>query len=147
VIGGHLPLELMAARSKDAAVWLESASAYPAGVRLRLDIRWRAEVQSTVMRVAAWPYQRRTAEELPGEVFRAGIELADGSKATWFGPGVGNVTTTAARSLDERPRRPVLLGGAGGGGALHWSHDLWLWPLPPEGRLQSSANGLRSGST
>jgi hypothetical protein len=133
LIGGHVALGLMAARSDDAVVWLESAAAYPAGVQLRIDVRWRAEVQSKVMRGAS-PQALRAGEELPAELFRAGVEFADGSKATWLGPGGGSVAVAAR--LDERPKGPLLRSGAGGGGDRRWSQDLWLWPLPKEGPLQ-----------
>ena len=72
VVGGVEPLELIAARSEDAVVWLESATAYPAGVELRMEVRWRAQVQNLVMRAAAWPHERLAGGELPAEVFRAG---------------------------------------------------------------------------
>jgi hypothetical protein len=132
VLGSVVALGLIAARSKDAAVWLESATAYPTGVEFRIDVRWRAEVHSLVMRAAT--RQLWAGEELPAELFRAGFALADGSKATWLGPSGGAVAT--ATRPDERPKGPVLLAGAGGGGSRRWSQDLWLWPLPPEGRLQ-----------
>jgi hypothetical protein len=85
-----------------------------------------------VMRAATG--QLWAGEELPAELFRAGFALADGSKATWPGPSGGAVPT--ATRPDERPKGPVLLAGAGGGGSRRWPQDLWLWPLPPEGRLQ-----------
>jgi hypothetical protein len=78
--------------------------------------------------------QLRAGEELPAELFRAGFALADGSKATWLGPSGGAVAI--ATRLDERPKGPLLRSGAGGGGSRRWSQDLWLWPLPPEGRLE-----------
>jgi hypothetical protein len=40
-----------------------------------------------------------------------------------------------AGRMPERPTGPLLLAGAGAGGDRRWSQDLWLWPLPPEGRL------------
>jgi hypothetical protein len=133
LIGGLVTLELMAGRSEDAAVWLESATAYPGGVQLRIDIRWRAEVQDRVLRGARLPRELRPGEKLPDELFRAGIELEDGSKATWLGPG--GVTVAEAHRLDEKPSGPLLRSGSGGGGDRRWSQDLWLWPLPAAGRL------------
>jgi hypothetical protein len=134
VLGGLVALGLVAARSKDAAVWLESATAYPTGVQFRLGLRWRAEVQGLGMRGAAWHAELRAGEELPAELFRAGFELSDGSKATWLGAGGGAVAMSMRP--DERPKGPVLRSGGGGGGGRRWSEDLWLWPLPPEGRLE-----------
>jgi hypothetical protein len=70
---------------------------------------------------------------VPAELFRAGFALADGSKTTRLGAGAA---VEIATRLDERPKGPVLRPGAGEGGNRRWSQDLWLWPLPPEGRLE-----------
>jgi hypothetical protein len=102
---------------------------------VRIDVRWRAEVQGLVMR-AARQHELPPGRELPAELFRAGFQLADGSKATWLGPGGGAGAVAIATRPDERPKGPVILSGAGGGGSRRWSQDLWLWPLPPEGRLE-----------
>lgn len=136
LVGGVVALRLLAARSEDAAVWLESAVAYPTGVEFRLDVRWQPQVQGLVMRGAgpAWPRDQPVGEELPADQFRAGIELADGAKATWLGPGRG--VAAFAQRVDESPPGPLLVPGAGGGGSRRWSQHLWLWPLPPPGRLQ-----------
>jgi hypothetical protein len=133
VLGGLVALGLTAAHSENAAVRLELATAYPTGVQFRIDIRWRAQVQSVSMS-AAWDQELRPGQDLPADLFRAGFQLADGSKATWLGAGRGAV----ARALrpDVRPKGPVLWPGAGGGGSRCWSQDLWLWPLPPEGRME-----------
>lgn len=134
VLGGLVALGLIAARSEDAVVGLESAAAYPTGVQFRIDVRWRAEVQNLVMRGATRQHELQAGQDLPAELFRAGFELADGSKATWLGPG-GSTVAMAIR-LDQRPPGPVLRPGAGGGGSRRWAQDLWLWPSPPEGRLE-----------
>jgi hypothetical protein len=133
VLGGVVALGLIAARSENAAVCLVLATAYPMGVQFQIDVRWRAEVTSISMS-AAWDQELRPGQELPAELFRAGFQLADGSKATWLG-AAGRAGTTRLRP-DVRPRGPVLWPGAGGGGTRDWSQDLWLWPLPPEGRLE-----------
>jgi hypothetical protein len=133
VLGGVVALGLIAARSKDAAVWLESATAFPTGVQFRIEVRWRAEVQNLAMR-AATRHVLPAGEELPPELFRAGFELPDGSTATWLG-AAGAVAAISLRP-DERPKGPVLRPGGGGGGNRRWSQDLWPWPLPPEGRLE-----------
>jgi hypothetical protein len=36
---------------------------------------------------------------------------------------------------DEPPQAPLLLQRGGGGGGGRWSHDVWVWPLPPSGPL------------
>jgi hypothetical protein len=133
VLGGAVALGLIAARSEDAAVCLVLATAHPTGVQFLIDLRWRAEVKGIAMH-AAWDQEPRPGQELPPELFRAGFQLADGSKATWLAAA----RRAAAKSLRPavRPKGPVLRPLAGGGGDLRWSQDLWLWPLPPEGRLE-----------
>ncbi len=133
VLGAAVALDLIAARSENAAVCLESATAYPTGVQFRIDVRWRAEVKSISMS-AAWDQELRPSQDLPAGLFRAGFQLADGSKATWLGAS-WRAGATRLRP-DVRPNGPVLWPGAGGGGSRRWEQDLWLWPLPPEGRLE-----------
>jgi hypothetical protein len=55
------------------SIWLESATAYPAGVELRMEVWWRAQVQNLVMRAGTWPHERQAGGELPAELFRAGV--------------------------------------------------------------------------
>jgi hypothetical protein len=66
--------------------------------------------------------------ELPPEVFRFGVEYADGRKAT----NLGNPFPVG----DEQPTGPVLMERGGGGGGRSWSFGYWLWPLPPPGPLR-----------
>jgi hypothetical protein len=133
ILGGAVALGLIAARSENAAVSLESAIAYPTGVQFRIDVRWRAEMKSISMS-AAWDQQLRPGQDLPAELFRAGFQLADASKATWLGASWRAGATRL--QPDVRPKGPVLWPGAGGGASRRWFQDLWLWPLPPEGRLE-----------
>ena len=58
MLGGVVALGLVAARSKEAAVRLESATAYPNGVQFRLDVRWRDHERSVGMSGARY-YARR----------------------------------------------------------------------------------------
>jgi hypothetical protein len=141
VVGGLVALGLIAARSEDAAVWLESAAVYPSGVQFRLDVRWRAEVQRLAMRAATRP-ELLAGGKLPGELFRAGFALDDGSKATWLGTGGGAVAI--AIRPNQRPKAPVLRPLGGGGGNRRWSQDLWLWHCRPKGGWSLSASGQRS---
>ena len=66
--------------------------------------------------------------EIPDEMLRFGVEFADGRRATKTG-GRG------ARRADTEPAGPVLNGGSGGGGGGRWRAAMFLWPLPPPGRL------------
>jgi hypothetical protein len=64
---------------------------------------------------------------LPDELFRFGVQFADGSKAT-------NLAEMHFR-LGERPKRPVLQRGGGSSGEARADVAYWVWPLPPPGPL------------
>jgi hypothetical protein len=60
------------------------------------------------------------------ELFRFGVQLADGSKAVY---------EEATPFGDQEPAGPVLASAGGGGGGRSWNFAVWLWPLPPPGPL------------
>lgn len=135
-MGGVVALELLAAHSEKAAVWIEAATAYPSGVEFEIEVRWRPEVFEIVQRGAPWHYQPSLESELPDALFRAGFELADGSKVTTLATGLSAPAPVAIEGqVDQEPGGPVLMPRGGSGGGQSWSHGLWLWPLPPEGPL------------
>ena len=77
-------------------------------------------------------------------MLRFGIEFADGSKATNTAdqPLVNLARGTTHTSIGSpasnappTPEGPVLQMGGGGGGAGNWRQNIWVWPLPPPGRL------------
>jgi len=70
--------------------------------------------------------RHRRGGTLPPDLFRFGVQVSDGAKATNLGgPAV----------FDGAPAGPVLMQGGGGGGGHSWHSDFWLWPLPPPGPL------------
>jgi hypothetical protein len=131
--GGVVALGLIAARSDQAVVLLESATAYPTGVEFRVRVSWREQARDIAVHGAPWHHELHAGEELPDQLFRVGIQLADGSKATSLGSGLGAVALLTPGG--GSPPGPVLLARGGGGGSSSWSQDLWLWPLPPPGDL------------
>ena len=95
--------------------------------------------------------RRRAGGGLPDELFRAGVQFADGSKATSLESGLdmpiavayGEEQTAGGgavvgaddeESEEQVPQGPVLM-SRGGGGGQRYSQSFWLWPLPPEGSL------------
>jgi hypothetical protein len=135
-MGGVAALGLVVGRSQQAAVWIESATAYPSGVEFGLEVRWRPEVFDVVSRGAPWHYRPSEGGELPDELFRAGFGFADGSKVTTLASGLGAAAPAVVEgALGREPEGPLLTPRGGGGGGQSWSHGLWLWPLPQEAPL------------
>jgi hypothetical protein len=151
VLGGVVPLELLLARSNKAAVVIESATVYPTGMEFVIDVRWRERSEEWLFPEGFERRRRRAAGGLPDELFRSGVQFADGSKATSLGSGldmplaVGHGEEEAAEggtiaAVDDeeseeesKPSGPVLAVHRAGGGGQRYSQSLWLWPLPPEG--------------
>ena len=125
VLGVAVPLELLVARSEDAAVVVRNVVAYPNGVNFVLDVRRRsASMMDDPLGMHAG---FRAVPEERENALRFSVGFADGSKATVDGrphwPDGDNV------------RGPVLMSRGGGGGGTRWEMGYWLWPLPPDGPL------------
>jgi hypothetical protein len=123
VLGAGVPLHLLLARTDDAAVAITGATAFPTGVSFDLAIRLReprahADFLSPVL-------LRALGGDVE-ELFRFGVQLADGSKAVY---------EEATPFGDQEPAGPVLASAGGGGGGRSWNFAVWLWPLPPPGPL------------
>jgi hypothetical protein len=132
---GVVALELTVARSDRAAVLVESASAYPTGVELALEIRWRDADFDVFHSGIRWYTE---GGELPDELVRFGVQLPDGSKATTLGTGASAPVAVAAdaQAALAQPTGPRLVQRGGAGSSRGWSQALWLWPLPPEGQIE-----------
>jgi hypothetical protein len=152
VLGGVVPLELLLARSDKAGVVIESATVYPTGLEFVIDVHWRERSEEWLFPGGFEHRRRRAGGGLPDELFRAGIQFADGSKATSLESGLdmpiavaygeeqtagGGAVAVAddEESEEQVPQGPVLMSRGGGGGGQRYSQSFWLWPLPPEGSL------------
>lgn len=104
-----------------------------------IDVRWRGGPPDPAWHPWAWEHRRSPTGDLPDELFRAGVEFADGSKATTLDAGPHRsssvVAMTALQEEAAPPEESVLLARGGTGGGQRWSQSLWLWPLPREGPL------------
>jgi hypothetical protein len=122
--------------------------AYPSGFELDLVTMAGDEVDELDPLLFEGRRLRRmgkgAASEIPDAMLRFGVEFADGTKATNTGDqpltnlagGTSHVSTAASQSeAQHAPAGPVLHTGGGGGGGGNWRQDMWIWPLPPPGRL------------
>ena len=131
---GVVPLELVLARSEVAAVYVSRLSAYPTGVELDLmTIAASDEDDEALDPTLFGPHRHRMRRRaagtgIPDEMLRFGVEFADGRRATNTGGG-------GLPRPDTEPAGPVLHPGGGGGGGGRWHQVMFLWPLPPPGRL------------
>ncbi len=130
---GVVALELVLARTDQAAICVSRISAYPSGFELALIVIAdpNSDLDPMLFGAAHYFYRRdREAEAgIPDEMLRFGVQFANGSKAT---NAAGNGPLWG---LDEKPTAPVMNTGDGGGGDDNWHQDIWVWPLPPPGPL------------
>jgi hypothetical protein len=127
-LGIVLVVERDLARTEAAVVSVRSVTVHSTGF--------------SVATVAARRPRRRTPGELealsghwhphfggepPADLVRLGVQLADGRTATNVDP---------FPCFEEAPERTVLMAGGRGGGLDRQDLSLWIWPLPPPGRLE-----------
>lgn len=122
VVGAGVPLRLVLARTADLAVAIVGATAFPTGVLFDLAIRLREPREHPDF---FHPFLLRGRGGSSEELFRFGVQFADGTKAI--------LDNRAFHK--EAPPAPVLSARGGGGGGRAWDWGVWLWPLPPAGPL------------
>jgi hypothetical protein len=120
---------LVLARTDRAAIALVGATAYPTGFKVFLTTRLNPVSRETLpgRRRDFFMLQRLHETELPDELLRFGVQLADGRKATNLAPML---------DYDEEPAGPTLTQRGGGGSGTAWNQSFWVWPLPPPGPLE-----------
>jgi hypothetical protein len=123
-LGREVPRQFVIARSPAAIVAVRRITAYHNGFAFEVSVRLLPGHELTDhsdffgMRA-----RRRGHDGLPGELFRFGLEFADGSTVTSL--------EVAAINEPKRPKGPILAGGGGGGGDRRFDMRYWVWPLPP----------------
>jgi hypothetical protein len=133
---GGVPLDLVLARTEQVGVCLTGLAAYPEGFELDLITMASNDRDDLDPHLFGRPGMRgrRLNGELeagggiPPEMLRFGVEFADGTKAT-------NTAGRIRGLREEPPPGPVLTPGGGGGGGGNWRQTVWVWPLPPPGRM------------
>lgn len=116
------------ARSDRAVIALTGLRPYPTGVALGLAVWVRGEEEDDWMGMPRGVFPGRKVTE---QTLRLGAEFADGRRTS-------NLVRPHCDG-DQLPEHPVLMfhGGGGGGGPYgQVQFDMWLWPLPPPGRLR-----------
>ena len=134
VLPAAVPLRLLLARTPDLAVAITDASAFPTGFQLTLSLRLRNgggapafdPLGNQFMGHLGGLQESGGSAELPPELFRFGVQYADGRKATT----IGNPFPAG-----EDVEGPVLRPRSGGGGGHEWDQSYWVWPLPPLGSV------------
>lgn len=131
---GRLADTLLLAQTDRVAIAASSLAAYPTGFTFALETVPRRndpkEWADLEHRGLGHGVRVNDAGELPPELLRFGVEFADGTRATSL-----DMLDRGHRDPDAAPDGPLLLPRGGGGGGGRWSHNAWVWPLPPAGRL------------
>jgi hypothetical protein len=126
---GVVALQLVLARTAQVVVCVTRLSAYTTGFELDLvTIAGRESHQLDPLLFGGRSRGPQTGAGIPPEKLRFGVEFADGTKAT---------NTSRRWGLhDDPPPGPVLNPGSGSGsGGGNCRQSMWVWPLPPPGRL------------
>ena len=132
-IGGVVPVELLVARSEEAAVTAGRILAYPDGFELTVNSYLHRSVTGRRRRNRhhpfMWQHMAEPGEPLPEDLLRIGLAWPDGGRATnvdAWGRSWPDATEPA-HGLDEH---------GGGGSDWSYSHEFWAWPVPEAGPLR-----------
>jgi hypothetical protein len=126
VLGIVMPVNMVLAQSPRAAVTLGSMTAYPDG--FEFDYLIRSTSEELGQSLAEHLHRRHAGADLPDDLFRIGIEFADGTRVTSIGSGLPFGSTDTGR--------PAMVPRGGGGSFQRWQGSWWVTPLPPTGRLE-----------
>ncbi len=129
-MGGAVSLEVVLARTPDAAVILQHLVAFPMGFEFQIVSYFRSdqEVWDPMHGLAGLRGQPGDAYGvLSDEHLRIGVQFSDGRSATNVAPPVWFV--------DANATGPMLHPGDGGASPSRVWTTYWAWPLPPPGAL------------
>lgn len=128
-IGVALPTRLALYRSDQIAVVIQELVAYTTGFEIAVSTRLRTGFLAPGPGMFNGPLQ--PGKPLPAELFRFGIEFADGTR----GSNLARGAMTARKPDDPPPAGPLLMPRGGGGGGNRYDFRYWIWPLPPPGPI------------
>jgi len=130
MLPGVIPAELLLARTDEVAVCVTRLAAYTTGFEFEirtLAAPGRRDLDLDPMLFGPHRHRLRrpgSAEAMPDQMLRFGVQFADGRKAT---------NTGGFHHGEDPPPGPVMHEGGGGGGGGDWRQSEWVWPLPPPG--------------
>jgi hypothetical protein len=131
VMGVPIALDLLLARSAEAAVRVQHLIAFPTGFEFQVGAHFRPTGKTwDPMHGLAGLRAGRPGDAygaVSDEHLRFGVLFADGRKATNVGPPM--------RYPREGSEGPMLHPGNGGAGGSMADITYWAWPLPPPGPL------------
>jgi hypothetical protein len=136
-LGGALPLELLVARSEQAAVVVRDIVAFPDGFNLTVVAHVRREPRPRRGRrfhtgiAMNRMHMMDVADDgtLPDEFLRLGVQFPDGARVT-------NLQEPAwMTSPDATEPMHGMESGGGGGSNVRMETSFWVWPLPGAGEL------------
>ncbi len=138
-LGSPLAMQFRLARSQNAVMTIRHLVAHSNGIEFQLEclVIEPPEDEEDLMGFMGRPYYTKRSSDpsrLPEGLFRFGVRLADGSKATTLQAPWRGASVSAVSGI---PEQPVLLPvGSGSSGAPRLLQaGFWLWPLPPAGRI------------
>jgi hypothetical protein len=127
---GILAVELVLAQTDKVAVYISRVAAYPTGFEFDLiTIAAPGEEETELLDPMLFGPRhraRRSSQDPTSEMLRIGVQFADGGKAT---------NTSGFYHGGDSPAGPVMHAGGGGGSNGRWYQTMWVWPLPPPGRM------------
>jgi hypothetical protein len=131
-LGSPVGAQFVLARSPNVVLTIRHVLVYPNGFEFQLEclvVNYPQDPED-LMGFEGLPYYTKPSpnpNSLPDGLFRFGVQLPDGSKAT---------TLQSHQQMQvEKPDHPVLMRSGSGGIGTTKAHQYWLWPLPPPGRL------------
>lgn len=138
-LGTALPTRIFLVRTSEMAIMVSDVVAFSNGFELQVGIRTRTQDLEDLGSLLHRPF--RPGEPVPEDIFRFGIELSDGRRATSTSMGGGPQSQAYFRAIQEGrepeiPAGPLMMQRGGGGGARGWNMRYWVWPLPPPGPVK-----------
>ena len=131
VLGEAVPINVLLARSPNAAIKVQHITAFPNGFEFQVVAHCRIEgaVWDPMHGLAGFRGRPvATGGQMDDEILRFGIQFSDGSKATSLGPPM-------IGPQDKSHKGPMLMYSGGSSGGPVAEQTFWAWPLPPPGPL------------